>query len=430
MFARKIYDRMLDWKYDAHGRYALLIEGAPCIGKTSIAVEFAKREYGSFVLIDLANIKRNTKKALKDFDGDVDSLFSLIQISENVNLYMHESLVIFDNIQDDPATRQLIGPLVSDGRYDYIEIGTLVSLERHVRDIAIPSEEVGLSMHPMDFEEFMWALGDDISFQIARESFERREKVEHGVHVKLMNRFREYLLIGGMPASVEAFVKDRNPNDSEIEKRRIVSRFNDLTKRYPYCGGKTSEKIMGKLPEMLSKGNGQFSPSCVRKGSKTRDYTDSVIWLKTSSCALVSSNWDRLRMMIPPFINEHSFKCYMCDTGLLSTMCGDVGDSILLGNMGVCNGIIYENSVAQALVSSEHRLVFYDNDDGRTDFMLVDGSRPGFVICKPKVSSKHVAFDRFLAKHRNIGECFVVHSGNVSTSGDLTYVPAYLSLLI
>lgn len=430
MFRRKIYDRMLEWKRDAHGRYALLIEGAPCVGKTSIAEEFARNEYRSYVIIDLSCTKRNTKKALKNFDGDVDSLFSSIQVSESVNLHMHESLVIFDNIQDDPQTRQMISLLIMDGRYDYIEIGTLVSLERHVRDISIPSEEVGLSMYPMDFEEFMWALGDEISFDVAREAFERREPVEHAIHAKLMNRFREYLLVGGMPASVETFVKDHDPNVCEIVKKEIISKFHTLSERYPYCGGKASKKIITNIPKMLSKGNGQFSPNMVREDSKTRDYINSMIWLRISSCSLIASNWDRLRLMIPPFINEMSFKCYMCDCGLLSTMTGDVTESLLLGDMCACNGKIYENSVAQALVSSGHRLVFYDNEDGRADFMTVDGSRPGFVICKPLVSSKHIAFDRFLAKHRNIGECFVVHSGNISEDNNLIYVPVYLSILI
>jgi len=282
VFKRKIYAELLEWKEKRSREYALLLEGARRVGKTTIVKEFAKNEYRSSIIIDLAENKGNIRRILQDCSGDYDRLFLFIQEIFGTKLYLHESLIVFDEVQTFPFARQMIKYLVADGRFSYVETGSLISLKQNVESIVIPSEELRIQMHPMDFEEFLWAKGNETTIPLIKESFERKRPLGDDMHRSILMEYLTYMAVGGMPQAVEKYVSGASFEDIEIVKEGILDLYLDDVMKIRYGRGATVRSVLMRIPSMLSKHKKTFSPSIVRKGGKTRDYYDSFSWLEQS----------------------------------------------------------------------------------------------------------------------------------------------------
>ena len=444
MFRRKIYDRILEWKRRSNGRYALMIEGARRIGKSTIIEEFVKNEYGSYILI---RFDRPNTRILKLFEmmDDLDRFFLLLQQRTGVRLEERNSAIVFDEVQLFPVARQAIKALVEDGRYDYYETGSLISIKKNVSKILIPSEEHTMEMYPMDFEEFLWARGDEITMPIIRESFDKRVPLEPDLHDSIMDLYREYMLVGGMPQAVSALLEKNSFAAAEDAKAEIVSLYlKDAAKIDGDGSGRKATSIMRSLSANLERHEKRFSPSVVRKDSRVRDYIRSVNELEDSKMVNVCyRNTDPSADLMAHY-DEDSFKIYYNDTGLLFTASFEGNDSdeiyerILDGDLNINKGMYFENMVSQELKCSGHMLFFSkfshpDSDrEQEIDFIITRDGKPCPVESKSgRRSREHKSLDRFMDKYSDrLGECFVVHRGNLSLENGITYIPIYMASLL
>lgn len=438
VFKRKVYDEMLRWK-DKEGKYALLLEGARRTGKTTIVTEFAKREYRSHILINFAVPNKEIEELFNDFGRGIDRFFLRLQESTNVRLHPRESVIIFDEVQMFPLARQLIKQLVEDGRYDYIETGSLISIKQNVKDIVVPSEEMTLEMHPMDFEEFLWAMGNDTTVPLIRDCFERKEPLGFETHRRIMDLYTTYMIVGGMPQSVASFLKDNNFDSVEESKRSILTMYRNDAVRI------STRRILTKIPALLSRHDKTFSPGVIRKGSATRDYLEAVDWLGESKMANVCTRTSDPGPATGLSLDELSFKVYMLDTGLMITQsfASNVADrkelygKLLNGKLNVNMGMVFENMVAQELVMTGHELEFAKfkvKDSEKTyevDFIIADGGETVPVECKSATSSKHTSLDLLMETHKDsVKRAYVIHGKDLRVDGNVTYIPVYMTMFL
>ena len=438
IFRRKAYDRMLEWKAD-NGKYALMIEGARRTGKTTIATEFAKNEYRSHIIINFSVPNEEIENLFKDYGKGADRFFLRLQEITNVHLHPRESVIVFDEVQKFPLARQLIKQLVEDGRYDYIETGSLISIKKNVEDIVIPSEEMPMELHPMDFEEFLWAMGNETTVPLIRECFAKREPLGFDAHRRIMDLYTTYMIVGGMPQAVASFLEDNNFESVEKSKRTILNLYrNDAVKI-------NARRILTMIPAFLSRHEKTFSPGMVRKGSATRDYLDAVEWLGESKMVNICIRSSDPGPAVDLTLDENSFKMYMLDTGLMITQAfitnvadrRKLYDDLLRGRLNVNLGMVFENMVAQELTMTGHSLVFakFEHDDSdylqEVDFVIPEGGKVIPVECKSGVSTRHVSLDRFLNKYgKSVKHAYVVHSKDLRVDGDITYIPIYMTMFI
>ena len=438
IFRRKAYDRMLEWKAN-NGRYALMIEGARRTGKTTIATEFAKKEYRSHIVINFSVPNEEIENLFKDYGKGADRFFLRLQEITNVHLHPRESVIIFDEVQKFPLARQLIKQLVEDGRYDYIETGSLISIKKNVEDIVIPSEEMPMELHPMDFEEFLWAMGNETTVPLIRECFAKREPLGFDAHRRIMDLYTTYMIVGGMPQAVASFLEDNNFESVEKSKRTILNLYrNDAVKI-------NARRILTMVPAFLSRHEKTFSPGMVRKGSATRDYLDAVEWLGESKMINICIRSSDPGPAVDLTLDESSFKMYMLDTGLMITQAfitnvadrRKLYDDLLRGRLNVNLGMVFENMVAQELTMTGHSLVFakFEHDDSNylqeVDFVIPEGGKVIPVECKSGVSTRHVSLDRFLNKYgKSVKHAYVVHGKDLRVDGDITYIPIYMTMFI
>ena len=445
-FRRKIYAEMLDWKERYSSRYALLIEGARRVGKTTIAEEFARNEFENHLLIDFTRVGEETKQQFRDLADDLDALFRYLQFRYSTVLKEGKSVIIFDEVQAFPIARQLIKHLVKDGRYSYIETGSLISLKQNVEDILIPSEEMRIQMHPMDFEEFLWAQGDASTADFLRESFESLTPMGSSIHKHLMQKYTTYMLVGGMPQAVETFIDSNNFDEVEAVKRTILSIYRDDTGKIKSDRGSKARRILDHIPALLSRHDKSFSPSQLRKGSKTREYFDSVTWLAESKmvnvCRCASDPGPAMGLSI----DEHSFKLYMLDTGLLvsgsflsnTDTYSELYDRVLKGNLSMNKGMLLENIVAQELTARDHELLFCrfwvkdTKNPQEIDFMLIkDGKVIPLEVKSGADSTRHVSLDRFMDKFWTVtGGAYVIYTKDLRVDGDIVYLPVYMTMFL
>jgi Predicted ATPase (AAA+ superfamily) len=444
-FRRKIYDKIFEWKEQYRGKYALLIEGARRIGKTTLVKQFAENEYRSFIIIDFSKIDKDIRDLFTNHTRDLDKFFLYLQQMYNITLHERESVIVFDEVQLFPLARQMIKHLVADGRYDYIETGSLISIRQNVSDILIPSEEMSIDMHPMDFEEFLWAQDDRVTIPLLRRSFEDRLPLGQGMHKRIMDMYSIYMLIGGMPQSVEAYIEKNNFDAVETVKRMILRLYADDASNIKMDRVSKSKRILFMIPSFLSKQEKTFSPSQMRNGSKTREYFDSVMWLSESKMVNVCYRNSDPGPALNLNLDEYTFKIYMADTGLLITASFDsnVGDrddickDLLKNKMSINKGMFFENMVAQTLVSTGHDLVFSRfMTEGSTnmqevDFIIADGKDIIPVEAKSADSGKHVSLDRFMEKFSSrIKVAYVVHSKDLRVDGKIVYIPIYMTMFL
>ena len=321
---RKFYKRLLDWKKEC-GKSALMIDGARRVGKSWISKEFAKKEYGSYLIIDFFIAPQEVKDIFERYLDDLDSFFMRISAYYSVKLYERKSLFIFDEVQFYPRARSAIKYLVADGRYDFIETGSLLSIQENTKDILIPSEERHLRLNPMDFEEFLMATGNETLFPVLKNCFEKKIPMGQALHRKAMDLFRLYLIVGGMPQAVKEYVVSQDFEKVDAQKREILELYRNDIRKHAKGSELKAESIFDEIPSELSKHEKKFKLSSLKKKAKMRDYDDAFMWLKDSRIANFCYNADEPNIGLTLNKNRTTLKCYMADTGLLISHAFEIG---------------------------------------------------------------------------------------------------------
>lgn len=443
VFKRKIYNEMLRWKQSSQGKTALLIKGARRVGKSTIAEEFAKREYDSYIAIDFADANDNVWEAVKHI-SDRDDFFMRLQFIFDVKLYERKSVIIFDEIQKCPEARQAIKYLVKDGRYDFIETGSLLSIKKNVQNIVIPSEETRLTMYPMDYEEFRWAMGDTVTVPLMGEMLKNRRPLSDGVTRKLMRDLRLYMLVGGMPQAVETYLNTNNLSDVDNTKREILELYNDDFMKIDPTG--RVSKMFSAIPAQLSKNASRYQVNSVLEKRENRAAMSELLKdLEDSLTVNFAHHADDPNVGMPMHTDYGQYKLYVGDTGLFVTLAfwdksatdNIIYQKLLSDKLSADLGYVYENIVAQMLVSAGNRLFYHTwpTENGKhnyeIDFILSRGNK----ICPVEVKSSgyktHASLDAFQKKFSSrIGDRYLVYPKDLKKEQDLLYVPVFMTMLL
>lgn len=451
IFKRKIYSKLLDWKNTVKGAKALLVEGARRIGKSTIVEEFARNEYKSYILIDFNVAGETIRSAFNNYLTSLDTFFMILSTEYDVKLYNRESLIIFDEVQRFPKAREAIKYLVQDGRYDYIETGSLISINENVENITVPSEERDIQMFPMDFEEFAWGMGETRMIEYIRQCFMDKTPLEQGLHAKAMLLFRQYMIVGGMPQSLVAYIENgRDFARSDAEKRDILTVYRKDIMKIKSAYRQKVLAIFDQIPAFLSKSARRIVLSNIEKGATFPKYHDTFLWLSNSMIANECFNCSDPNVGLSLNEDRTFVKCYMGDTGLLVSHTFDENEisdadlyrQILFGKLSVNDGMFYENAVAQMLVAAGHKLFFYTNyneekhrSDIEIDFILSNKSKLKYKIFPIEVKSRDrystLSLDKFrTAFHHRIGCSYIIHPKNLKVDGDVIYIPAYMTFCL
>lgn len=448
---RKIYDKILEWKQNGAGSTALLIDGARRVGKSHIAEEFAKRVYKSYILIDFAKASPEVKDLFIHYLNDLDTLFMYLSSYYNKKLYPRESLIIFDEVQMCPPARGAIKYLVADGRYDYIETGSLMSIKKNVQNIVIPSEERHLKMYPMDFEEFLWALGNDTLMDMVRLCFEKQKPLGQAMHRKAMDYFRQYMIVGGMPQAVLKYTQTKDFDQVDQTKRDILTLYRADIGRHAEGYEMKVESFFDEIPAQLQKHDRKFRLSALKKDARKREYEDAIFWLRDSMITNFCFNTTEPSIGLKLNMDRMTMKCYMGDTGLLISHAFDengivseeIYRKLLFDKLEVNLGMVIENIVAQMLTAAGHHLYFFSNPD-REDAesrMEID-----FLIAKSKISNRHnispievkstknytlTSLRKFMRKYaEQLYTPYVLHTADYKIDDGIVYLPLYMTPLL
>lgn len=449
MIKRKIYDKILNWKETANGSKALLIEGARRIGKSTVAEEFGKNEYRSYVLIDF---NKASKKIFDLFDNlnELDVFFQTISLEYNTRLYKRESLIIFDEIQKYPKARETIKYLVADGRYDYIETGSLISIKENVEGITIPSEERKLKMYPVDFEEFMRYMGEELLIEYIRECYQKKAPLDQSQHKKAMHLFKEYMLVGGMPQSIVAFKNNaRDFYAADIEKRDILNLYRDDIRKAARRYNSKVSAIFENIPGYLSTHEKKIVLSEIEPGASFDRYDEPLFWLDDSMICNLCYKCNDPNVGLALNKNESAVKCYMGDTGLLVSLAfaeneiteQKVFTNIMDGKLSLNEGMLYENVIAQIITAKGKKLYFYTRynedkhrNDIEIDFLLSNDSKTNYRVNPVEVkSSKNystVSIGKFTDIFKQkVDNPMIVHPKNLVEVDGVLRIPAYMFAL-
>ena len=438
LFKRKIYDQMLRWKEESNGDTALLIKGARRVGKSTVAELFAQNEYESYILIDFAKASAEVK-ALFDDISDLDYFFLQLQIFTRVDLIERKSVIIFDEVQKLPAARQAIKYLVKDHRYDYIEIGSLLSIKKNTKDIVIPSEETKVTMFPMDYEEFRWALGDNTTSSFIAEALKKRKPLGDGVNRQLMRDFRLYMLIGGMPQAVATYLDTNNFSKVDQKKREIIDLYEEDFRGFDPTG--RASKIFSAIPAELSKNASRYQVSSVDAHSRANRVAETIEDLLDSMTVNIAFHADDPNVGMALTKDLERYKLFLADTGLFVTLAfkdkafteNIIYERILANKLPANMGYVYENAVAQMLKTSGNELYYYtmpsetSNHNYEIDFLLSKGRK----ICPIEVKSSgyktHKSLDVFCEKFsKRIGDKYLVYTKDLQSENDITMLPMYM----
>lgn len=454
---RKIYQQLLDWKRNRRGEVAILIEGARRIGKSYIVEQFARQEYDSYLLIDFARASKSVIELFDYYLDDIDTLLAHLEMYGRKRLTRRtskhseaHSLIIFDEVQFCPRARSAIKYLVADGRYDYIETGSLVSIKKNVKDILLPSEEHAIEMYPMDFEEFLWALGEDMLMPFIAHQFEKLKPME-ALHRRAMDYFRQYMIVGGMPQAVKAYVARRDFYEVDEIKRDILSIYkNDIRKFADNQETKVSA-IFEEIPGQLQKHEKKFRLSDLKSDARMREYSDAFFWLEDAR--IVNCCYNSTEPNVGLRLNEErtTLKCYMGDTGLLishafddrTIATNDLYQKLMTDKLEINEGMIVENIVAQILRAAGHRLFFFSkySADSASDRMEID-----FLITKSQITSRHnisaievksgkqytlTSLNKCITKYANqMSTPYVLHAKDLKVENGIVYLPLYMTPLL
>lgn len=438
VFKRKIYNEILEWKINRSDKYALLVKGARRTGKSTIVEEFAKNEFKSYILIDFAHTSKDII-ALFDDTYELDFFFLQLQQLTGVRLYENESVIIFDEVQLLPKARQAIKYLVADGRYKYIETGSLISIKKNTMDILIPSEEHKISMYPMDFEEFLWAIDDEITAETIKLLLKNKKAAGNAMHRNLMRKFRLYMLIGGMPQAIEAYLEHNNLQIVDETKREIVELYEeDFTK---IDGTGLAGNIYDAIPASLSKNASRYVLSKAREGvraKQVREILPDILSSYTVNIAYHANN-PRVGMSLEKDIDR--YKLFTSDVGLFITLAfkdkkytdNIIYNKLLSDKLEANLGYVYENAVAQMLTAKGNNLFYYtmksetSNHLYEIDFLLSNGTKINPIEVKSGNYREHKSLDVFCEKFSSrIREKYVVHTKDYKWENGINYLPVYM----
>lgn len=438
IFRRKIYDEILEWKENRSDKYALLIKGARRVGKSTIAEEFAKKEFKSYILIDFAHTSKEIK-ALFDDTYDLDFFFLQLQQLTGTRLYEKESVIIFDEIQLLPKARQAIKYLVADGRYKYIETGSLLSIKKNTKDILIPSEEHKISMYPMDFEEFLWAIGNEITAETIKALVIKRKPAGNAMHRNLMRIFRLYMLIGGMPQAIVMYREQNNLQAVDETKREIIDLYEEDFTKIDSSG--LAGDIYDAIPANLTGNASRYVLSSAREGTRSEQVRGLIPDMLSSYTVNIAYHANDPMVGMALGKDAGRYKLFASDVGLFVTLAfkdkkyteNEIYNKLLSDKLDVNLGYVYENVVAQMLIARGNNLFYYtmgsetSNHLYEIDFITSKGKK----ICPIEVKSgnyrEHKSMDIFCDKFSSrIGDKYVVHTKDYKWENSINYVPVYM----
>ena len=448
---RKIYEKLLEWKTESAGRTAMLIDGARRVGKSYIAKEFAKACYKSYILIDFNKAPKKITELFDIYLDNLDSLFMHLSTHYNVKLYERDTLFIFDEVQMCPRARSAIKYLVEDGRYDYLETGSLMSIKENTKDILLPSEEEHLKMYPFDFEEFLWALGNETLMPFIKECFNKKKPLGQSLHRKAMDYLRQYMIVGGMPQAINKYVATNDFNKVDKTKREILELYRaDIAKHAAKYALKV-QQIYDEIPAQLQKHDKKFKLSSLKKEARLRDYDDAFFWLSDAMIVNICFNCTAPTIGLKLNMERLTLKCYMADTGLLISHSFDengiaseeIYKKLLFDKLEINKGMLVENMVAQMLAASGHKLYFYSKSSRKdaAERMEID-----FLIAKNKISSRRnvspievksgknytlSSLRKFIKKfEKQTNVPYVLHAADLKEQDGITYLPLYMTPLL
>ena len=447
---RKIYDKLVQWKQEKDGTTALLIEGARRIGKSYIAEEFARNEYESYILIDFSKAPSRVKKWFDEYLEDVDTLLQNIQLHYKKTLTRRKSLIIFDEVQKCPRAREAIKTLVADHRFDYLETGSLISIKKNVENIVIPSEEEGIDMYPMDFEEFLWAMGNEMLMPYIQKQFEK-QKPMGDFHRDAMHYFRQYMIVGGMPQAVAEYVQSKNFKKVDSIKRQILRLYKNDIKKYAGAATARVSAIYDAIPGQLQKHEKKFTLAALKDEARMREYDSAFFWLDDAKIVNICYNTTAPNIGLQLNEDRTTLKCYFCDTGLLISLAfnargivsNEIYQKLMFDKLEINEGMLVENIVAQMLKASDKKLFFYSNYDKEEaeNRMEID-----FLVQKEIVTSRHnispievksstnytlTSIKKCIEKYKNyLSTPYVIHSKDLVIKDGLVYLPLYMTPLL
>lgn len=441
LFKRKIYDEMLMWKAESEGESALLIEGPRRVGKSTIVRTFARKEYRSHIIIDFAKASAEEKSLFNDI-SDLEYFFARLKLLKGVSLYERESVVIFDEVQQCPTARQAIKYLVEDGRYDYIETGSLISIHKNVDNIVIPSEEEAISMYPMDYEEFRWALGDNETIPVLKEMLESKRPLGDDVNRKMLRDYRLYMLVGGMPQAVSKYLETHDLMKVDKVKRGILriyeQDFHKLDKT------DKSKAIFRAIPSELYKNATRYQITTVLGKTNNESVRGLIEMIEDSKTVNIAYHSNDPNVGMGLTSDKSSYKMYICDTGLFITLAfwdkkfteNIIYQKLLNDKLDANLGYVYENAVAQALASSGNKLFYYtwldeNNHSLEIDFLLSRGSKLWPLEVKSSGYNTHKSLDEFCKKYSGrISNIYLVYTKDLRKDGEITMIPIYMAGLL
>lgn len=448
---RKIYNDILKWKNESNGKTSLLIEGARRVGKSYIAEKFAQENYKSYILIDFSKAPSEVLELFDNYLDNLDYLFTYLSEYYGVKMYNRESAYIFDEIQFCPRARGAIKHLVKDGRFDYIETGSLISIKKNVKDILIPSEEEVLKMNPMDFEEFLWAMGNDTLMNFIKQCYEKKTELGQALHRKTMDYFKEYLIVGGMPQAVLEYSQTRDFEKTDKIKRNILKLYREDIRKHSDELNLKVEQIFDMIPSQLQKHEKKFNISTLDENARYRNFEGAFYWLNDACLINIAYNTTEPNIGLGQRIDNNSLKCYMLDTGLLLSMTfneksltsEEIYKKILFDKLTFNEGMILENIVAQMLAFNGKKLYFFsrcDREDSN-ETMEID-----FLISANKITSKHnivpievksgerytfSSLTKLNAKYSDyLAKPIILHTKDLKEENGILYLPIYMTGLL
>ena len=442
IFERKIYQKMLNWKRDSNGKTALLIKGARRVGKSTIVEEFAQKEYSSYILIDFSIAPKEIHDLFRDL-SNLNYLFLRLQLIYHINLENRKSVIIFDEVQREPLARQAIKHLVKDGRYDYIETGSLLSIKKNVENIIIPSEETRLEMVPMDYEEFRWALGDKATIPILKTAFENKIPLGDDVNRRMMRDFRLYMLVGGMPQVVNEYIDTNNFSKVDQVKRSILELYQDDFRKIDPTG--RASLMFSAIPSELTKNSSRYQVSSVIPNEKHDRVLGIVADMKDSLTVNLAyhANDPSTGMSLHEDISK--YKMFLGDTGLFTTLAfmdkdfteNIIYEKLLSDKLDTDLGYIYENIVAQMLYASGNKLFYYtfskenSSHNYEVDFLIAKRNKVCPIEVKSSGYKTHASLDAFVNKFSSkIGQRYLVYTKDLRKDGDLLCIPIYMAMFL
>jgi len=443
---RKIYQELLNWKNERNGASAVLINGARRVGKSFIAEQFALNEYKSMLVIDFSNLSNEIRDVFENERTNLDFFFTKLMSYYQVELHKRESVIIFDEVQLLPIARQMIKHLVADGRYDFIETGSLISIKQNIKDILLPSEEEELEMHPMDFEEFLWSMGDKTTVPFLKQCLAQLQPLGQALHRKIMNDFRQYMLVGGMPQAVLAYTNSRDFAAVDRAKRDILKIYrSDITKYAVGYKGKVTA-IFDALPGQLSKKEKKYKLASIAQQARMRDYENAFMWLADGMIVNPCFNATDPNFGLTLSFDHTTHKLYMADTGLLVSHTfrnkqykhNELYRAILFDKLSINEGMLMENIVAQALRYNGHSLYYYSrNETGNRkksmeiDFLIEKDRKICPVEVKSSAYRVHSSLDKFKTKFsRALGDAYILYTKDIMIKDGVIHLPLYMAMFL